>query len=148
MTSQISFKSAILLLSHGCNQRGRVSAEQGGAAALAVSGQTDSFLFVDLAGEISRSFKMSSNTSMNTSASLGWRYEVVDNTIAAQATLADTDQAGLVAQTTDFERNRVMVGGNLSTTLFDSVDVFVKYRGEFGSNITNNRISGGVEVAF
>lgn len=85
---------------------------------------------------------------MNTSASLGWRYEVVDNTIAAQATLADTDQAGLVAQTTDFERNRVMVGGNLSTTLFDSVDVFVKYRGEFGSNITNNRISGGVEVAF
>ena len=125
-----------------------IVSEGGGAAALDIADQVESFLYLDIGGEAARPFKINDQVAINSALSIGWRYETLGYSIETDATLGETGFFGLSGSAADFERSRLIIGGELSANLSDRVEVFAKYRGEYGDDFTDNNVSGGIAIRF
>ena len=122
--------------------------ESAGSAALSVSDKTDNFLYLDISGEAARRFVVNNDTVVHSKISAGWRYETLGHSIEVDAGLDGNGILGLSGSAADFERSRLVVGGNISVNLDESIVLFAEYSGEFGDDYSQNRVNGGLSVSF
>ncbi|MEO0398140.1 MAG: autotransporter outer membrane beta-barrel domain-containing protein [Pseudomonadota bacterium] len=122
--------------------------ENGGAAALDISGQAEDFLFWDVGAEARRHLDFNGRRSLDASLFAGWRYETLGNNLQADASLRDVEVFTLTGMAADFDRSRLLIGGDLKATFVERTEVFARYRGEFGTDYSQNSVSGGLSVRF
>ncbi len=125
-----------------------VVVETGGASALHVSDQSESFLFLDVGSAIEKQFSINDRTKARAAFSAGWRYEALGHSIDAYSSIGMDGPFNLAGAAAEFDRSRLIVGGDGSVDIGENIFVFASYRGEFGGDYTSNRVSGGLAVRF